>query len=42
MSGQTILSYFSLILFVLMVGTGIIWFLDVFRFSKLNAVRKHR
>ena len=34
MSFQTILSNFALILFVLMIATGIIWFLDVFRFSK--------
>ncbi len=31
---QTILSNFALILFVLMVITGIIWFLDVFHLSK--------
>ncbi|MCL1887024.1 MAG: signal peptidase I, partial [Betaproteobacteria bacterium] len=34
MSFQTILSNFALILFVLMVVTGIIWFLDVFHLSK--------
>lgn len=34
MSFQTILSNFALILFVLMVATGIIWFLDVFHLSK--------
>ncbi|MBV8665698.1 MAG: signal peptidase I, partial [Burkholderiaceae bacterium] len=39
MSGQTILSYFSLILFVLMVGTGIIWFLDVFHLSKQRRLK---
>src|SRR5579863_585439 len=42
MSGQTILSYFSLILFVLMVGTGIIWFLDVFRFSKQRRLKANQ
>ena len=34
MSFQTLLSNFALILFVLMVATGIIWFLDVFHLSK--------
>ena len=34
MSLQTLLSNFALILFVLMVATGVIWFLDVFYFSK--------
>lgn len=34
MSFQTILSNFALILFVLMIATGIIWFLDVFHLSK--------
>ncbi|MDR0933608.1 MAG: signal peptidase I [Burkholderiaceae bacterium] len=34
MSFQSILSNFALILFVLMIITGIIWFLDVFRFSR--------
>lgn len=34
MSFQAILSNFALILFVLMIGTGIIWFLDVFHLSK--------
>jgi signal peptidase I len=30
MSFQSILGNFALILFVLTVGTGIVWFLDVF------------
>jgi len=34
MSGQSILSYFTLILFVLTVVTGIVWFLDVFYLAK--------
>jgi signal peptidase I len=34
LSGQSILSYFTLILFVLTVVTGIIWFLDVFYLAK--------
>lgn len=34
MNLQTILGNFALILFVLTIGTGIIWFLDVFRFAK--------
>lgn len=34
MSGQSILSYFTLILFVLTIVTGIIWFLDVFYLAK--------
>ena len=34
MSGQSILSYFTLILFVLTIVTGIIWFLDVFFLAK--------
>lgn len=34
MSFQAILSNFALILFVLMIITGIIWFLDIFHFSK--------
>lgn len=34
MSFQTILSNFALILFILMIVTGIIWFLDVFHLSK--------
>ncbi len=34
MSFQTILSNFALILFVLMIVTGIIWFLDVFHLAK--------
>ena len=34
MSGQSILSYFTLILFILTVVTGIIWFLDVFYLAK--------
>ncbi|MDR1311921.1 MAG: signal peptidase I, partial [Burkholderiaceae bacterium] len=34
MNFQTILSNFALILFVLMLATGVVWFLDVFRFAK--------
>jgi len=34
MSGQSILSYFTLILFILTIVTGIIWFLDVFYLAK--------
>ena len=34
MSGQSILSYFTLILFILTVVTGIIWCLDVFWLAK--------
>ncbi|MDO8439165.1 MAG: signal peptidase I, partial [Telluria sp.] len=34
MTLQAILSNFALILFVLMVLTGIIWFLDIFYFAK--------
>lgn len=34
MSFQTILSNFALILFILMIVSGIIWFLDVFHYSK--------
>ena len=39
MSLQTILGNFALILFILTVITGIIWFLDVFHFSKQRRVR---
>lgn len=34
MTFQTILSNFALILFILLVISGVVWFLDVFRFSK--------
>jgi len=34
MSLQAILGNFALILFILTIGTGIIWFLDVFHFAK--------
>jgi len=34
MTLQEILGNFALILFVLTIGTGVIWFLDVFHFSK--------
>jgi len=34
MSGQSILSYFTLILFILTVVTGVIWFLDVFYLAR--------
>ena len=39
MNLQAILGNFALILFVLMVGTGIIWFLDVFYLAKQRRVR---
>lgn len=39
MSLQAILSNFALILFVLTVGTGIVWFLDVFYFSRQRRKR---
>jgi signal peptidase I len=34
MNGQAILGNFALILFVLTIGTGIVWFLDVFYLAK--------
>ena len=34
MSFQSILGNFALILFVLTIGTGIVWFLDVFVLAK--------
>lgn len=39
MSLQTILGNFALILFVLTIVTGIIWFLDVFHFAKQRRAR---
>ncbi|MFL9923566.1 signal peptidase I [Herbaspirillum lusitanum] len=39
MSVQSLLGNFALILFVLMVVTGVIWFLDVFFFSKQRRAR---
>lgn len=39
MSLQAILGNFALILFVLTIATGVIWFLDVFRFSKQRRAR---
>jgi signal peptidase I len=39
MNLQAILGNFALILFVLMVVTGIIWFLDVFHFSRQRRAR---
>ena len=39
MSLQSILGNFALILFILTVGTGIIWFLDVFHFARQRRVR---
>lgn len=39
MSLQAILSNFSLILFVLTVITGVIWFLDIFHFSRKRRAR---
>jgi len=39
MTLQEILGNFALILFVLTIGTGIIWFLDVFRFAPQRRAR---
>jgi signal peptidase I len=39
MSLQAILGNFALILFILTVGTGIIWFLDVFHFARQRRAR---
>jgi signal peptidase I len=39
MSLQSILGNFALILFILTVGTGIVWFLDVFHFARQRRVR---
>ncbi|OWW19411.1 signal peptidase I [Noviherbaspirillum denitrificans] len=39
MSLQAILGNFALILFILTVGTGIIWFLDVFHLARQRRVR---
>jgi signal peptidase I len=39
MSLQAILGNFALILFVLTIATGIIWFLDVFHFAKLRRAK---
>ena len=39
MSLQAILGNFALILFILTIGTGIIWFLDVFHFSRQRRAR---
>ncbi|MGH8809134.1 MAG: signal peptidase I, partial [Noviherbaspirillum sp.] len=39
MSLQAILGNFALILFVLTIATGVIWFLDVFHFAKQRRVR---
>lgn len=39
MSLQAILGNFALILFILTVGTGIIWFLDVFHFAKQRRLK---
>ena len=39
MSGQAILSNFALILFVLTVGTGIVWFLDVFYLARQRRIK---
>lgn len=39
MSLQSILGNFALILFILTIGTGIIWFLDVFHFAKQRRLR---
>jgi signal peptidase I len=42
MSGQAILSNFALILFVLMIGTGIIWFLDIFYLARQRRLKADR
>ncbi|HJV87037.1 MAG TPA: signal peptidase I [Noviherbaspirillum sp.] len=39
MSFQAILGNFALILFILTIGTGIVWFLDVFHFAKQRRAR---
>lgn len=39
MSLQAILGNFALILFILTVGTGIIWFLDIFHFARQRRAR---
>jgi signal peptidase I len=39
MNGQTILGNFALILFVLTIGTGIVWFLDIFYFAKQRRLK---
>lgn len=39
MSLQSILGNFALILFILTIGTGIIWFLDVFHFAKQRRLK---
>jgi len=39
MSGQAILSNFALILFVLTIGTGIVWFLDIFYLAKQRRLK---
>lgn len=39
MSLQAILGNFALILFLLTVGTGIVWFLDVFHFARQRRVK---
>ncbi|MEC4722000.1 signal peptidase I [Noviherbaspirillum sp. CPCC 100848] len=42
MSLQSILGNFALILFILTIATGIIWFLDVFHFSRLRRARANQ
>ena len=39
MSLQAILGNFALILFILTIGTGIIWFLDIFHFARQRRAR---
>lgn len=39
MSLQSILGNFALILFILTIGTGIIWFLDVFHFARQRRLK---
>lgn len=39
MSLQAVLGNFALILFILTIGTGIIWFMDVFHFAKQRRAR---
>ncbi len=41
MNLQSVLGNFALILFVLMIGTGIIWCLDVFYLAKQRRLRAH-
>ncbi|WP_194721500.1 signal peptidase I [Noviherbaspirillum malthae] len=42
MNLQSILGNFALILFILTIATGIIWFLDVFHFSRLRRAKANQ